>query len=96
MSNNRAQSPLDTPLVLNIDNSVTTQLVYRVQAVVNARAYEVQYQSGTGGWVSAGLYTQARRIEIDGLTPGQIYAVQMRGVGGSVGYSDWSTPSPTW
>jgi chitodextrinase len=40
--------------------------------------------------VSAGLYTQARRIEIDGLTPGTVYTMQVRAVGGSVGYSDWS------
>jgi hypothetical protein len=93
-STNRAQSPLDTPLVLGIDNSVTTMLILRMQPVVNARSYEVQYQTGTGAWVAAGTFTQARRIVISGLTPGTVYNVQARAVGGSTGYSGWSAPQP--
>jgi hypothetical protein len=92
VSTNRAQSPLATPVVLNIDNSSSTMLVLRVQSVVNARAYEVQIKSGTGNWQPAGHSTQARRIEIDNLTPGTVYTVQVRAIGGSTGYSDWSAP----
>ena len=88
-STNRAQSPLDTPLVLAVDNSVSTQLVLRVQPVANARSYEAQYKNGAG-WLPGGIFTQARRMEIDGLTPGTTYAVQVRAIGGSTGYSEWS------
>jgi hypothetical protein len=88
---NRAQSPLDTPVVLEIDNSISTELVLRVQPVVNARSYEAQYKNGAG-WLPAGIFTQARRIEIDSLTPGTVYTVQVRAIGGSTGYSDWSAP----
>ena len=90
-STNRAQAPLDTPVVLGIDNSYTAQLILRVQPVANARSYEVQYKNGAG-WLPGGIFTQARRMEIDGLTPGTTYTVQVRAIGGSTGASDWSAP----
>lgn len=90
-STNRAQSPLDTPMVLNIDNSFSTQFILRVQTVSNARSYEVQYKNGAG-WLPGGIFTQARRMEIDNLTPGTTYSVQVRAIGGSTGASDWSAP----
>jgi hypothetical protein len=91
VSTNRAQSPLDTPVVMDIDNSISTQLILRLQPVTNARSYEVQYKNGAG-WLPAGIFTQARRIEIDSLTPGTVYTVQVRAVGGSTGYSEWCAP----
>lgn len=90
-STNRAQSPLDVPVVLGVDNSYTTQLILRVQPVANARSYEAQYKNGAG-WLPGGIFTQARRMEIDGLTPGTTYTVQVRAIGGSTGASDWSAP----
>ena len=93
-STNRAQAPLDTPVVLYIDNSLTTKLVLNVQSVVNARSYEVQYKAGSGNWTPAGISIQARRIEIDGLTPGTLYSVQVRAIGGSTGYSEWGGSQP--
>jgi hypothetical protein len=91
VSTNRAQTPLDAPVVLDIDNSSSTVLALRVQPVTNAKAYETQYKNG-GGWLPAGVTTQARRIEVGSLTPGTTYTVQVRAVGGSTGYSDWSAP----
>ncbi|HZF02224.1 MAG TPA: fibronectin type III domain-containing protein [Methylomirabilota bacterium] len=90
-STNNTQSPLDTPGILGLDNGMSTQLVARVQGVINAKAYEAQVKNG-GGWTPAGVFTQSRRMVLAGLTPGQIYAVQVRAVGGSTGYSDWSDP----
>jgi hypothetical protein len=91
-STSRTKSPLDTPNIIEIDNGMTTQLIVRAQGVDNARAYEVQVKNGTGGWVPAGTFTQARRMVLAGLIPGSIYSVQVRAVGGSTGYSDWSDP----
>jgi hypothetical protein len=91
-STTRTQTPLATPNIIQIDNGMSTQLVVRLQGVDNARAYEVQVKNGTGGWQAAGVFTQARGIVIGGLTPGNTYSVQTRGVGGSMGYSDWSDP----
>lgn len=92
VSTNRAQAPLDTPLIVGIDYGLSGQLLLRAQSVRNARAYEVQFKNGTGGWQPAGIATQARRIEINDLTPGNTYSVQLRAIGGSTGYSDWSDP----
>jgi hypothetical protein len=38
------------------------------------------------------MFTQARRIVLTGLTPGVTYAVRVRAIGGSTGFSDWSDP----
>jgi Fibronectin type III domain len=91
-STNKAQSPLDTPSIIEIDNEMSGQLVVRVQGVDNAHAYEAQVKNGTGGFVPAGTFTQSRRMILTNLTPGQNYTVQVRAVGGSTGYSDWSDP----
>jgi hypothetical protein len=91
-STSKAQTPLATPNIVEIDNGMSTQLIVRLQGVNNARAYEVQVKNGTGGWQPAGIFTQARGIMVGGLTPGNTYSVQARGIGGSTGYSDWSDP----
>jgi hypothetical protein len=58
-----------------------------------AYAYEVQIKSGAGNWQAAGLFTQTRRLVLTDLTPGTVYTVQARAIGGITGYSDWSDPS---
>ena len=52
---------------------------------------EMQTKNG-GGWTPAGIFTQARKITLPGLTPGQVYSVQSRAIGGSISYSDWCDP----
>jgi hypothetical protein len=88
---NHAQLPLDTPQIVGIDNEMSGQLVVRALGVDNAHAYEVQVKNG-GGWTPAGIFTQSRKMIVQGLTPGQVYSAQVRAVGGSTGYSDWSDP----
>jgi hypothetical protein len=58
--------------------------------ITNAYAYEVQVRNGTVDWKSAGLFTQARRIVLPGLTSGSTYTMQARAIGGSTGSSGWS------
>ncbi len=91
VSTNRAQSPLMAPDILELDNLASTQLMMRLKPVVNAKSYQVQTNTnGSGNWQEAGIYTQARRIVLDSLTPGTVYNVRVRAIGGSTGYSDWS------
>jgi hypothetical protein len=71
---------------------MSTQLVLRLSPVANAYCYEVQTSVGTGAWQTIGSFTAARRIIIPNLTPGTIYNVRARAIGGSTGYSDWSDP----
>jgi hypothetical protein len=93
VSTNRAQSPLPKPVVLRLENGISGQLVARLQTGSNVRAFEAQIKNGTGGWLPAGIFMQARRIELNSLTPGSTYMVQFRAIGGSTGQSDWSDPT---
>lgn len=92
-STNTASSPLLKPVIMRIENEMSTQLLVRLAPVANARAYEMRVSvTGNGGWQPAGVFTQARRLVLPNLTPGTTYNVQARAVGGRTGYSDWSDP----
>lgn len=91
VSNNRAQSPLDKPSIVGIDNSGEGRLTLRVKAVPNARMYEVEKMAeGDTDFSSAGLFTSTRGMTVTGLTPGKKYTFRVRALGGSTGQSDWS------
>jgi hypothetical protein len=90
---NTTPSPLTQP-VFTLDNSTTTQLAVYLTAVPNAKAYQVQYSTGSGAWQEAGVYPNTKGIVITNLTPGTIYNVRIRAVGGSTQYSPWSASVP--
>ena len=95
VSSGNAQQPLAAPVIQNLDNGISGQLVARVKPVANARTYEIRYAAlGAGGtpgpWLSGGMCTNSRAIPINGLTPGTIYVGEIRAIGGSTGFSDWS------
>jgi hypothetical protein len=82
-------SPLDQP-VFSLDNSMTTQLGVGLSVVPNAKAYQMQFSTGTGAWLEAGIFPNTKGIVLTNLTPGTIYNVRIRAVGGSTQYSPWS------
>jgi hypothetical protein len=86
-----AQSQLDTP-TLTIDNGISGQLIAHTPAVTNARSYQVQVSTPDGKVLKTVDSTQGRNIVIPGLTPGIVYTLIARAVGGLTGYSDWSDP----
>jgi hypothetical protein len=86
------QSALGKPVINKILNEASTQLVLRLQPMANAHAFEVQISTTPNAWQPAGMFTQARRIVVTGLTPGVTYTLRVRAIGGSTGYSDWSDP----
>jgi len=93
----RAQSPLPKPVIAAVENGHSAQLFVTVNKVVNAKTYELHTATigadgAPGPWKNGGLFTNSRSMLLDGLTPGVTYAVQVRAVGGSTGYSDWSDP----
>ena len=94
VSTNRTTSPLDDTAILGLFNNGTTQVLLRLQPVVNARVYQVQ-TSVDGGktWQEAGLSSKAQRIVIPNLVPGTTYLVRARAIGGSTGASNWTSPS---
>lgn len=91
-SSNHAQSPLATPGIAAVLNEQPAQLTLRLTPILNAYAYEVQIRNGAADWKSAGMFTQARRIVLTGLTSGASYTLQARAIGGSTGSSGWSDP----
>ena len=97
VSTNRASVPLEQPTIKDILNGMSGQLIVRVGRVANARAYELRHALiGPGGapgpWQTTLLFTSSRSMPVGGLTPGGNYLFQVRAVGGSTGYSDWSDP----
>jgi len=90
INTNRAQSPLIQPVLSGLDNSLTTKLLVQFAPVTNAKAYQVQYSIGTGAWQEAGIFPSTKNVLITDLTPGTIYNVRVRGIGGSTQYSEWS------
>ena len=86
------QQPLVKPGIRCILNEASTQLTVRATRVPNARSYEAQIRIGDGPWQAAGTFPQARRMVLQNLVPGTLYAARVRAVGGSTGYSDWSDP----
>lgn len=94
-STNRTQSPLEQPVIMELGNLGPGQLLLRLRPVTNARSYQMQTNTnGAGTWTEAGIYTQARRIALAGLTSGTTCTVRVRAIGGSTGYSDWGTSAP--
>lgn len=90
VSQNRSQTELVKPWILKVLNNGTGQLTLRVTPIANARNYQVQLQVGGGEWQEAGIFPQARRMVLANLTPGTIYNIRVRALGGSTGYSEWS------
>jgi hypothetical protein len=86
------QIALSQPIVERIDNPMSGQLGLKLRPVPTARAYEVQIRYGTNGWEAVGVFTDSRKIVIPNLTPGTVYTMQSRAIGGTTGYSDWSDP----
>ena len=91
-STNHSQSELDSPLISSIDNGPTGQLIAHLLPVDNAHSYQVKVMTPDGKVVTQVDSTQARNVAIPGLTPGIVYTLQARAVGGLTGYSDWSDP----
>ena len=97
VSTTRTSTQLVAPTITDILNGMTGQLIVRVGTIANAKTYEVRYAliapGGTPGpWQGGGLFTSSRSMPVGGLTPGGNYSFQVRAIGGSTGYSDWSDP----
>ena len=93
----RVRLPLANPSILNLGLGNSTELVLKVTPIAHAKCYEVRMAvvcagNTPGPWQSAGLFTNSRSMTINGLTPGTTYMFQVRSVGGSTRYSDWSNP----
>ena len=89
----RRRLPLEQATSLVIRNGTTAQLIARVAPVKNTKLYEGRAKTATGDWMPSVFTGDSQHIIFDGLTPGTIYTIQVRALGGSTGQSDWSDPS---
>jgi len=93
MSTNRAQSALEKPTGLDVQNGTSGQLVASVVPVKNTSLYEGRAKGPTGDWLPSVFTGDSQHITFDGLTPGTTYTIQVRALGGLTGQSDWSDPT---
>ena len=88
-------TPPDKAQIQSVDNGHTTQLVVTARKVPHARMYQVEIavvgaNKTLGPFQPAGVFAKSRSMTLTGLTPGTIYAVQVRAWGGSTGFGEWS------
>jgi hypothetical protein len=93
----RVRLPLANPSILNIRFGNSTELVLKVTPIAHSKCYEVQFaaigaDNAPGPWQAAGMFTSSRSMTVEGLTPRTTYMFQVRAIGGSTRYSDWSNP----
>jgi hypothetical protein len=87
--------PIDRPGIRGIDHApVSGGLVIRVKPSRKARSYVLRFAPiGSGGapgnWTEQLATSVKSPITIDGLTPGTVYAVQVKALG-KLGYTEWS------
>jgi hypothetical protein len=93
-SQNRSRVPCEKVVIKKITNGVTTELIVSVWPVKNAQSYELRHAIVKDGvraeWQPSEPFTNSRSMPIRGLIPGQVYAFQVRAVGGSRRFGDWS------
>ena len=94
---NRVRAPLDNPSILSIDFGNTTELVLKATRIAHAKCYEVRMAvvgpgNVPGPWQAGGMFTGSRAMTVTGLVPGTTYMFQVRAIGGTNGYTDWSNP----
>jgi hypothetical protein len=92
-SMNRTSVPLEKPSGLKLKNGNAGQLEAKVGAVKNTNMYEGRCKLDGGDWLPSVFSGDSQHILFNGLTPGKMYTIQIRSLGGSTGQSDWSDPS---
>ena len=95
VSSGHAPISLQAPTIRDIMNGNSAQLILRIMTMANVRMFKVRYAAiGAGGtpgpWLDGGLFTDSRRMAVDGLTPGSTYTFQVQAIASGSIYSDWS------
>lgn len=91
-SQERQHLPLPAPTGVVITNDGEGKLNAQVEPVKNCSMYEGRAKPDGGAWGMSVFTGDSRHILFDGLTPGAMYTIQIRALGGSTGTSDWSDP----
>jgi hypothetical protein len=89
-----APQPVAQPTIASIEQGNSGQLVISIKPVPKAHGYDVRRAPLANGvpaanWIITTVTATKTPIVIDDLTPGTIYAFQVRALG-KLGYTDWS------
>ena len=88
-------SPLPLPVIRSVTHGVLSgELVVQVQSIPKAKNYEIRYgvvvnSAAPTSWTSKVVTKVKPPVGIEGLTPGTIYAIQVRALG-PLGYTAWT------
>lgn len=93
VSTNRAQVVLAPPVITAVEYGQSGQLKPRIAGDPNRRAVQGRIKKqGDTEFGPVLTFRSAKAIMFDGLTAGVMYVIQLIGIGGSTGKSDWSEP----
>ena len=92
VSSNRARSVLNAPEVVTSKYGQTGEIQLRVKGDRNRRAIQGRVKPMGGEFGPIITFPTAREILFKGLVAGTTYVMQLCGLGGSTGQSDWSAP----
>ena len=84
--------PLTQPVVNKIEYGTTGQLIVRISPIPGAGYFELRYAAMANGTPGAWTVVQklsSKPYQLDGLTPGTVYAFQVRALN-NLGFTNWS------
>jgi hypothetical protein len=92
VSTNRAQTVLGAPEIVAADYVQAGEIKLRVKGDANRKAIQGRIKTLGGEWGPTISFKNSRAILFEGLNAGTTYVMQLIGLGGSTGQSDWSEP----
>ncbi len=93
VSNNRSQQVLQAPVIVGVAHGPQTgEIKLRVKGDPNRKAIQGRAKALGGEFGPVITFKSAREIVFDGFVAGTTYIMQLCGLGGSTGQSDWSEP----
>lgn len=92
VSTNRTQTVLGAPEVIAVEYGQSGEIKVRVKGDPNRRVIQGRIKSVGGEYGPVISFKSSRRIVFDSLIAGTTYVMQLCGLGGLTGQSDWSEP----
>lgn len=91
-STERSSVPLEKPSEMTVTNDGDGALAASCKPIQNCSMFEGRAKAdGSPDWMES-VFGNSQQVRFASLTPGVLYTVQIRGLGGSTGTSDWSDP----
>ncbi len=95
VSTNRAQSPLEPPQIVAVERPQTGQLRVRIKGDPTMKSVVGRIKQVGGSEFGPSItFQNSKKILFKGLTGGMNYIIQLCGIGGSNGQSDWTESGP--